>query len=33
MFESVETLIIKYNFKLNEVCRALSINVKVNIKM
>ena len=26
MFESVETLIIKYNFKLNEVCRALSIN-------
>lgn len=26
MFESVETLTIKYNFKLNEVCRALSIN-------
>lgn len=26
MFESIETLISKYNFKLNEICRALDIN-------
>ena len=26
MFESIETLISKYNFKLNEICRALNIN-------
>lgn len=26
MFESVETLITKYNFGLNEICRALNIN-------
>lgn len=26
MFESIETLVTKYNFKLNEVCRALNIN-------
>ena len=26
MFESIEILITKYNFKLNEICRALNIN-------